>query len=72
MKRAHDESDDDSGENLMENIASDYVAIPELDKYDDSLLDNRLFKNMDVTTRREAEAISRAEIFFCLTLESTA
>ena len=43
MKRAHDaedESEDDSGENLMEDLADDYVAIPELDVYDREFCEN--------------------------------
>ena len=58
MKRDYDHSslsDCDSGENLMENLESDYVAIPELDTYDSSILDNRNFDAIDVITRREAE-----------------
>lgn len=58
MKRAHDaedESEDDSGENLMEDLADDYVAIPELDVYDRTVLDERDFQPIDAKARLKAE-----------------
>lgn len=49
-------SDDDSGENLMEDMEGDYAAIPELDQYDHSVLDDGSYQNIDSTARRAAEA----------------
>jgi DNA replication licensing factor MCM2 len=48
-------SDDDSGENLMEDLESDYVAIPELDHYDENILDHREYGAIDPKARRAAE-----------------
>mmetsp|Transcript_17334 Transcript_17334/g.51191 ORF Transcript_17334/g.51191 Transcript_17334/m.51191 type:complete len:594 (-) Transcript_17334:1832-3613(-) len=48
-------SDDDSGENLMEDLESDYVAIPELDHYDENILDHREYGTIDPKARRAAE-----------------
>lgn len=48
-------SDDDSGENLMEDVEGDYVAIPELDHYDENILDHREYGAIDSKARRAAE-----------------
>ena len=48
-------SDDDSGENLMENLESDYAAIPELDQYDEDILDDREYDQIDIAVQRAAE-----------------
>lgn len=50
-------SDDDSGENLMEDMEGDYAAIPELDQYDHSVLDDGSYQNIDSTARRAAEVL---------------
>ncbi|CAM9707302.1 unnamed protein product [Chrysoparadoxa australica] len=52
--RGHSENDSD-GEDLMDNIANDYQAIPQLDQFDDSLLDNRKYENLDMEARMEVE-----------------
>ena len=65
MKRGHfgitdnmsSSSGDDSGEDLMGNAETDYVAIPELDKYEDSVLDNRHYATIDAAARHKAEAL---------------
>mmetsp|Transcript_26843 Transcript_26843/g.82571 ORF Transcript_26843/g.82571 Transcript_26843/m.82571 type:complete len:573 (-) Transcript_26843:1087-2805(-) len=59
MKRARERSlssDEESGENLMDGMESDYAAIPELDRYDEDLLDHRNYDQMDAKARSEAEA----------------
>jgi hypothetical protein len=40
-------SDEEDGEDLMENAMADYEAIPELDQYDDTMLDKRRYADMD-------------------------
>ena len=61
-------SDDDSGENLMEDLESDYVAIPELDHYDENILDHREYGTIDPKARRAAEVrymqLARLDINF--------
>lgn len=47
--------DDDSGENLMENVESDYAPIPELDAYDYTMLDRQQYESIDIVARRNAE-----------------
>lgn len=47
---------DEEGEDLMENMEADYVAIPELDTYDMGNLDHREYSAMDFDARRAAEA----------------
>lgn len=39
----------------MDRIDADYVAIPELDTYDEADLDRREYDNMDFSDRRAAE-----------------
>lgn len=39
----------------MDRIDADYVAIPELDRYDDAELDQRQYATMDHAERRAAE-----------------
>lgn len=39
----------------MDKIDADYVAIPELDRYDDADLDRREYGTMDYSQRRAAE-----------------
>ncbi len=46
---------DEDGEDLMENMEADYVAIPELDTYDLGNLDQREYGAMDFDARRAAE-----------------
>lgn len=48
---------EDEGEDIMDmdRIDADYVAIPELDRYDDADLDRREYGNMDYDDRRAAE-----------------
>ncbi|KAM3574659.1 hypothetical protein VYU27_003385 [Nannochloropsis oceanica] len=46
---------DEDGEDLMENMEADYVAIPELDTYDMGNLDQREYGAMDFDARRAAE-----------------
>ena len=49
-------SDDDEGEDLMENVIDDYQRIEELDKYDDAMLDNRQnLRQLDPAQRKEVE-----------------
>lgn len=48
-------SDDEDGENLMENIEGDYGAIPELDNYDENMLDHNNYGGIDPMARRAAE-----------------
>lgn len=47
----------EEGEDIMDmdRIDADYVAIPELDTYDDADLDRREYGNMDFSDRRAAE-----------------
>lgn len=47
----------EEGEDIMDmdRIDADYVAIPELDTYDDADLDRREYGNMDYSERRAAE-----------------
>ena len=48
-------SSDEDGENLMENIEGDYGAIPELDNYDENMLDHSDYGRIDPLARRAAE-----------------
>lgn len=52
-----EEEQEEDGEDLLDDevLQQDYVAIPELDKYDEEMLDKREYDAMDVTARREAE-----------------
>ncbi|KAJ8603544.1 hypothetical protein CTAYLR_004887 [Chrysophaeum taylorii] len=51
-----EEEEEEEGEDLMdENMAEDYVAIPELDRYDEAMLDEREYEEMDAEARRQAE-----------------
>lgn len=47
----------EEGEDIMDmdRIDADYVAIPELDTYDDADLDRREYDNMEHSDRRAAE-----------------
>lgn len=47
----------EEGEDIMDmdRIDADYVAIPELDTYDDADLDRREYGQMDFSDRRAAE-----------------
>ncbi|CAN0174634.1 unnamed protein product [Hapterophycus canaliculatus] len=49
--------EEEEGEDIMDmdRIDADYVAIPELDTYDDADLDRREYGNMDFSERRAAE-----------------
>ncbi|CAM9343704.1 unnamed protein product [Ascophyllum nodosum] len=49
--------DEEEGEDIMDmdKMDADYVAIPELDKYDDAELDRREYGTMDYSERRAAE-----------------
>jgi len=49
-------SSDEDGENLMENMEGDYGAIPELDTYDENMLDCSDYGQIDPLARRAAEA----------------
>jgi hypothetical protein len=40
-------SDEEEGEDLLENAMEDYKAVPELDRYEESLLDKREYDEMD-------------------------
>lgn len=40
---------------MMDGMESDYAAIPELDRYDEDLLDHRNYDQMDAKARSEAE-----------------
>ena len=48
-------SEEGDGDDLMDNAAADYVAIPELDVYDNTGIDNRAYEEMDYQTRLRAE-----------------
>jgi hypothetical protein len=39
----------------MEDVEGDYVAIPELDHYDENILDHREYGAIDSKARRAAE-----------------
>lgn len=47
----------EEGEDIMDmdRIDADYVAIPELDTYDEADLDRREYDNMEFSDRRAAE-----------------
>lgn len=47
----------EEGEDIMDmdRIDADYVAIPELDRYDNADLDHREYGGMDFSDRRAAE-----------------
>ncbi|CAM9800762.1 unnamed protein product, partial [Laminaria digitata] len=49
--------EEEEGEDIMDmdRIDADYVAIPELDTYDDADLDRREYDNMEHSDRRAAE-----------------
>ena len=49
-------SDEEEGEDLMENIQADYEAIPELDRYDPTLLDKRQYDEMTAGASELSEA----------------
>jgi len=40
-------SDEEEVEDLLENAMEDYKAVPELDRYEESLLDKREYDEMD-------------------------
>jgi hypothetical protein len=40
-------SDEEEGEDLMDNAYADYEAIPELDQYDEGMLDKKTYADMD-------------------------
>lgn len=52
----------------MEDLESDYVAIPELDHYDENILDHREYGAIDPKARRAAEVrymqLARLDINF--------
>jgi DNA replication licensing factor MCM2 len=47
---------DETGENLMESMEGDYGAIPELDNYDENMLDHSDHDQIDPIARQAAEA----------------
>lgn len=48
-------SDEEEGEDLLENMEQDYAAIAELDHYDETMLDKRTYADMGVDQRRLVE-----------------
>eukprot|EP00486_Rosalina_sp_Unknown_P011339 CAMPEP_0201587996 /NCGR_PEP_ID=MMETSP0190_2-20130828/150318_1 /ASSEMBLY_ACC=CAM_ASM_000263 /TAXON_ID=37353 /ORGANISM="Rosalina sp." /LENGTH=84 /DNA_ID=CAMNT_0048039273 /DNA_START=47 /DNA_END=298 /DNA_ORIENTATION=+ len=49
--------DDEDGEDLLENAASDYKAQPELDKYDEDNIDDADVSPMDIGNRRNIDQL---------------
>lgn len=49
------EDSEDSGEDIMENMESDYRVIPELDRYDDELLDDAEHEELDIAERQAVD-----------------
>ena len=51
------EDSEDSGEDIMENLENDYRAIPELDRYDEELLDDAEQDELDIEERQRVERL---------------
>eukprot|EP00485_Elphidium_margaritaceum_P002349 CAMPEP_0202687664 /NCGR_PEP_ID=MMETSP1385-20130828/3322_1 /ASSEMBLY_ACC=CAM_ASM_000861 /TAXON_ID=933848 /ORGANISM="Elphidium margaritaceum" /LENGTH=878 /DNA_ID=CAMNT_0049342499 /DNA_START=79 /DNA_END=2715 /DNA_ORIENTATION=- len=53
-------NDDDEGEDLLENMASDYNAAPELDVYEEEAIDDADISPMDMAARRGVNELLEA------------
>ena len=55
-------NEDEEGEDLLENAASDYKAQPELDKYDEEDINDEDVSPMDIAQRRNIDQLLQTEI----------